>query len=403
MAEIRQYRKVRNRQADNTPPVDKDDDYESKLKNHKRKITRIGIIAGVIMVILIIVLIVSNKKSSYTSYNEESSIRRNDSSYAEYHYFGGHIVRCSKDGIAAISYNGKQLWNSTYEINNISVEYNGSYMAVADLNGNSIYTFDKNGKRSSINTALPILQISVSKAGLVAAILEDRNAYYINMYTIDGEKVCTIKRTIVMDGMPISISVSDDGEKIVAAFTRINGVDVDTNVVFFSFNEVGQTENERIVGGFDYGNELVGKVKFVNASTVIVYGEKTISIYNINEYPELVKSITAVGNIKSVFYNSSYFGMVYYDSENTSDRVAVYNLSGNKVYDEIKPEEITEIKLISDKILMYGENKCYLMNFNGKAIYEDVFEDGIVNLIPIGEETDYIYINQEYIKKIKLK
>ena len=159
-----------------------DDDYESKLKNHKRKITRIGIIAGVIMVILIIVLIVSNKKSSYTSYNEESSIRRNDSSYAEYHYFGGHIVRCSKDGIAAISYNGKQLWNSTYEINNISVEYNGSYMAVADLNGNSIYTFDKNGKRSSINTALPILQISVSKAGLVAAILEDRNAYYINMY-----------------------------------------------------------------------------------------------------------------------------------------------------------------------------------------------------------------------------
>lgn len=151
---------------------------------------------GVILVIVIVIIIINNK-STYSSYKVENKIRRDDGGYAEYVPFGNEILRCSKDGIASHSYSGKTLWNSTYEVNEFTMSMSGNNLAVADIGGSKIYTFNTNGMIESINTALPVLQISVSKAGYVAAVLEDKNVEYINMYSMKEKRFIPSRKLLI--------------------------------------------------------------------------------------------------------------------------------------------------------------------------------------------------------------
>lgn len=50
----------------------------------------------------------------------------------------------------------------------------GNNLAVADIGGSKIYTFNTNGMIESINTALPVLQISVSRQDMWLQCLRTR-------------------------------------------------------------------------------------------------------------------------------------------------------------------------------------------------------------------------------------
>ena len=212
-----------------------------------------------------------------------------------------------------------------------------------------------------------------------------------------------INNVLGLDGVPLSISVSDDREKLVAAFTGVKGNSFKTSVVFYNFNEVGQNENERVVGGYDYGETLVGKVEFINSTTVVAYAEDKISVYRIKEYPELVKEIAIDYNIEHIFSGNSYFGVVHRDDDTDKNILEIYNTSGNLVYSDKFDRSFTGYKFSGDNILIYGENECILSTLKGRIKYKNTFENGISNIIPINGKDEFIYINRDYVEKIKLK
>lgn len=46
---------------------------------------------------------------------------------------------------------------------------------------------------------------------------------------------------------------------------------------------------------------------------MVAYGENKVSLYHINEYPELIKDIEVDYNIDKVFSGESYIGLVHRD------------------------------------------------------------------------------------------
>jgi hypothetical protein len=124
--------------------------------------------------------------------------------------------------------------------------------AVGDINGSKIYIFNKSGLLGSVDTSLSISQIEVASQGVVAAVLEDNNADYINLYNTDGTKIYSVKTTLSGDGYPLDISISDDATKLMASYLYVSGESMKTNVVFYNFSDVGQNETERVVGGFNH-------------------------------------------------------------------------------------------------------------------------------------------------------
>ncbi len=405
MSGIREYRKEKLK---NEVSQDKDgknrSDYDRKLQTHKIRTYGIFVGAGMILIGIIVALIVLKIQNSYSKYVIENTIRRTDSGYAEYFCYENGFVRCSRDGVSYYSFNGTQQWNKPHEINNMSIAQCSGYFAVADIGGNDIHIYSQNGYISTVSTNLPIVKISISNQGLVVAILEDKEADYINMYNQKGEKIYTIKTTVESNGVPTDISVSPDGKKLAVAFTSVKGIELTTSVVFYNFDEVGQNENERIVGGFDsYKNQLIGEVHFLNYKDVVAVAENVISFYTVKEYPKLIKNIEVEHEINQVFYSDNAFGYVYTDTENKRDMLCVFDTGGGKLFEKVIDDGYNSFCFTPSGIMAYGDKKFILMNKKGNDIAGIEFETEISKIIPTDDNKNYLFITTDKIYKIKFK
>ena len=83
--------------------------------------------------------------------------------------------------------------NQTYSMQKPQVKICEDCVAIGDINGNTIYIFNKNGNIGKVDTSLVISQIEVAANGAVAAVLEDNEANYINMYDKEGNKIYSVK------------------------------------------------------------------------------------------------------------------------------------------------------------------------------------------------------------------
>lgn len=376
-----------------------------KIKKHRRNIVIGVLIALVLAAIAGVILYKYLDGRTYSSYTISTSYNRDDTETAQYKEYGSGYVRYSNDGITYIDRKNNPIWNETYSMQKPQVKECGDCIAVGDINGSSIYIFDKNGLKGTVDTSLAISQIEVGSQGVVVAVLEDNTANYINMYNTDGSKVYSIKTTLEGDGYPLDISISDDATKLIASFVYVSGEEMKTNVVFYNFSEVGQNETERVVGGFNhYDNTIVADVEFVNDTTAVAVGENVVSIYNIKEYPSLSKEINIENSIENVFWSSKYIGLILDNSE-TGDlyKLVVYDLSGNKVTEKTFSTQYDEIKFDSDSILLCSSNVWSVMNMNGKVLTTQTVELPIDTVLTTGSRGSYVLINSKYIQNIRMK
>ena len=257
----------------------------------------------------------------------------------------------------------------------------------------------------SIDTSLNITQIEVTRQGLVAAVLEDNEANYINLYDSQGQKIYSVKTSLAGDGYPLDISVSEDGTKLVASYLYVSGESMKTNVVFYNFSEVGQNETERIVGGFNhYGDTIVGDVFFMDDKTAVAVGENVISIYKIKEYPKLYKEITVDNEIERVVFSDEYIGVVQ-KNEDSGDiyKMVVYNSTGGKECQVSFSTQCDRIRLDGRTIVMNNESVFILMNFKGKELARIQTELPIAGLLTTGKRGNYILVSSKYVQFISLK
>lgn len=376
-----------------------------KIRKHRRNVIIGAVIVIIIAIIAGVLLFRYLDGRTYSSYNILSSFNRDDTETASYVEYGSGYIRYSNDGIAYIDRKNNTIWNETYSMQKPQVKQCGESVAVGDINGSSIYIFNKEGLLGKVDTSLTISQIEVGSQGVVVAVLEDNTANYINMYNTDGSKIYSVKTTLEGDGYPLDISISEDAKKLIASFVYVSGEEMKTNVVFYNFSEVGQNKTERVVGGFNhYDNTLVPDVEFVNQTTAVAVGENIISIYNIKEYPTLSKEISVENTIEHVFWGSKYIGLVLDNSENGDlYKMVVYDLSGSIVFQTTFSTQYDSIKFDSDSILMSSSNVFSVMNMYGKLLTTQTVELPIDTVLTTGSRGSYVLINSKYIQNIKLK
>lgn len=379
------------------------DQYDSRIKKHKGRVRLIIILICLVLVAAAAISIVKKTKSSYGSFKILSTLVREDSGFAEIVRFGNSYVKYGRDGAACWDLDGNSRWNYAYQLNQPCIDICGEYMVIAGVDDNKVYLFDGDGYVADISTGLSIMQVNVSSQGLIVAMVDDSDATHINMYDKDGSKIFDVKATMEGEGAPVSIAVSDDGEKLVVSFTAVEGQQLKTSVVFYNFGVVGQSQNERIVGGFDiYGGQIVSKVEFINTDTAVAFGQQTISFYNIKEYPKHLADVSIDYEIKKILYSSDNVGLLYTD-ENNRNRIDIFNASGEKIQTVDVPDGYTNYAFSDSALMMYNDESCRLVDFRGKEIFKYTFDDGITELIPVSGNNRYIYITPGKIMTIELK
>lgn len=388
-----------------THETEDDEIVKHRIKKHRRHMVIIAVI-GVIVIALAVVLVMRLIDGYvFTSYSVTGSLNREDIESSGYIAYGDGYIRYSNDGAAYYTAKGKALWNQTYSMQKPQVKICEDCVAIGDINGNTIYIFNKNGNIGKVDTSLVISQIEVAANGAVAAVLEDNEANYINMYDKEGNKIYSVKTTLAGDGYPLDISISNDSAKLIASYVYVSGEEIKTNVVFYNFSEVGQNETERVVGGFNHYNDvLVGDVQFLSNNIAVAVGENVISIYKIKEYPSLEKEIQIDNTIDRVFFGTDYIGLVLDNSDSGElYKMVVYNFSGSKVCEAEFGTQVDNIQFDGSSVVMNNSTSFSVFNLKGKNVANMSFDMPASKVLPTGTRGEYILINTKYIQNIKLK
>lgn len=383
-----------------------DEEYiKEKIKRHRRNVLVASGITAVMAILLVIIALFLLDGRTYSGYAVMSSVNRDDTESADYEAFADGYIRYSNDGASYYNSKGTAVWNQTFSMQNPQIKICGEWAAIGDINGSTIYMFGTQGMVGSVDTSLSISQIEVAERGIVAAVLEDTTANYINLYNTDGTKIYTVKTTLAGDGYPLDISISEDATKLIASYLYVSGESIKTNVVFYNFSEVGQNETERVVGGFNhYDSTIVGDVQFLNSTTAVAVGEDVLSIYHIKEYPSLSKEITIDSEIERVFFNSSYIGIVVKNSESGDIyKLSVYDTSAKEVCKTTFNTQYDTIRFDGKSVIMSNTSTFTLMNLKGKILTNQNFDLPIESVLPTGNRGRYVMVNAKYIQNIRLE
>lgn len=381
-----------------------ENEIKHKVINRRKRIIIISVIIVAAIIAAVFAISAFIDGITYKDYSVMKSVNRDDTDTTMYMGYADGYVRYSNDGISYYKNSGKVIWNQTYSMQNPKVSICGNSIAVADINGSSAYSFNTSGQVGKADTSMPILQIEVSDSGKMAAVLEDNNANYINMYDTNGEKIYSVKTTLSGDGYPIDISISSDAKKLIASFIKVSGDEIKTNVVFYNFSDVGKNETERVVGGFNYDDIIVGDVKFVNDTTAVAVGENVVSIYKIKEYPSLEHTINIDNEIQKIFCSDQYIGLVLDNSESGDPyKLVVYNISGKHIFDTTFGIQYTDMQFDGKSVVISNASTFVLLNMSGKKLADISFDMPVINVLPTGARGSYTIVNSKYIQSIKLK
>lgn len=394
--------------------------YLRKFRRLKREGQSSGIVLGIratlkktsirwIIAVLVVAILVSgiylyNKYSTYKDYSVIKSTKIESGAGSKYIPFGDFVVRYSSDGISYFD-EKETIWDEAYEMKAPVVDVCGSYLAICDKNTNDIYLYNESGKQGKITTSYPIIKLEVAEQGVVTALLEDKNANYIEVYDKSGKRLVSHKTLIDENGYPLNFSLSDDGTKMLVSYLTINNGIINNKILFYNFSKAGKNASDRVVGSFgQYKETIVPLVQFVSNNYAIAVGENILSIYKMKSKPSIQKEVSFKDEIQKVFYSEDYVGIVFKNTDSKKPcRVEVYNLHGNRVMKSDLDMEFDTIKFVDKNVIMYNDMNCQIISFKGVKKFEHNFKEEITDIIPTGGSRTYLLMTNSVIEKIRLK
>ena len=373
---------------------------EDKSRNLKIKvITIIGIVCALLLAIYLFCVY-----RTYNNYKVRKTIKIETGTNSQYQAFGEFVVKYSNDGISYI--NGTEtIWNEAYEMKSPIVDVCGDYLAIADKNSNTIYIFNKKGKGGEVNTSYPIIKIEVAQQGVVAALLEEASANYIELYDKEGNLIVSHKSLLSENGFPLSFSISNDGEKMMTSYLSIKEGSTENQVIFYNFSNVGKDEVDRVVGTFNqYGETIVPAVYFVSNEDAIAIGDNVLTIYKMKEKPTIRKEIKFDKEIQKVFYNEKYVGLIFENSKgDTPYKMEVYSLSGEKIMSKEIEMNLDHVKFAGKNVLMYDDVTCELISLKGVVKFKHVFTKQLDAIVPMESTNTFLLMTKNKIEEISLR
>ena len=343
----------------------------------------------------------------YKGYKVVKSAETNYENTASYVQFAGNLLKYTPDGVSYINANGDTVWSAGINMLMPMAVTSGDYAVIADMSGNSVCVFNTSGQVSNLTMPYAICDVDVASQGAFAVMLESDKTNYVNLYDKNGNAVYEMQTTLDKSGYPLDMTISDDGRKLFTSYINIAGNSVQDNLAAYNFGDVGQNSNaDRMVGGYMFENEVVPKVEFIENDTVATFGTKTISIYDMKEKPSFKTDIKFENEIRSVFYNKDYIGVIQDNQEETSEhmyKVQVYDLKGNKKFDDYIDFPYSNVYAADKEIIISGGNNCLIYRKDGSVKFDGTLSGNINSIVPSGNHLEYIVVYDTVTETIKLK
>ncbi len=392
MSNIRAYRK------------EKEGDYREKIRQHKlSQLRAVGIVAG-ILIFTALSLFLYHKLRVYTDYTVKTVAERNESSSGTIVLLGENIVSYSKDGAACVDTKGNQVWNQTYEMQKPLADVTGDCIAITDYNGRSIYVMNSEKILGTISTNMPVKNVAVSEKGIVAAVLEDGNTTWINIYDIKGNILVYSKTKMSNSGYPVEVAMSPSANLMAVSYLYVDSGAMRSSVGFYNFGEVGQNELHNYVSGYNYSDTIVPYVKFIDEETAVAVADDRIMFYKGSQKPAVLGETLLSAEILSVYQSEDYIGLVFENlSGETRYYMDIYNADGEKEETIEFNCDYTDVVITEDTIIVYNKNEWNVYTLSGRIKFQGTYETRIRKIVPTDNISEYIIVTDDTIESVTLK
>lgn len=389
-------------------PVPRSIKYKGTKRGQDRKrkliLMILAIVVGVIIVAGVTVFLVLHFRQ-FKGYKVTSTIElTNSDQHIAYYPFLKGYVKVAGDGVTYFDKNGI-TWTESYEMSQPIADICGSYIVVADMKATDVYLFDESGLLNRITLSHSIIDVEVSKQGVIAVATDEKESNYIEIVDKTGNELITAKSVFSSSGYLSDIALCDDGSKLVATFISASAGYVESKVVFYDFSKSNAGE-DMIVGGFNqYESIILTNVQFMEDNKVSVVGNSGFSIYDFSSTPQLIyEDLDFTWQIQSLFFDKKHIGLIVLD-ENIDNNycIKVYNLKGKLEVDKGFDFAYNTAAFASSNVLLYASNDCEIYSFAGIKRFSYSFENRIAYMLSIGNEEKFIYAKADCTEFIKLK
>ncbi len=355
------------------------DKNQTIFKSDKINIKQISIVAFIFLIIITIIFSIRFIRFNVVEMLWKTSVTKGSDSInnksVRYSGFRNGLMRISNDGITYINDRGVVKYIVSYNMKEPIYEFNDNYFVIADRNGYEFYIFDKDGLTGSNFLKNAIQKISISNDGIVYILQTDEESSYINVFRSNGKEIdISIKSSLTNDGMPIDLSVSDDGTELSVAYTCLSNNNIYSKATYYNFADAGKNANsKRIVGEFidEFNDKLLARTHFFdNKFSCLVYesGIYFVSLAN-KSNPVVINNIEFEYKIKSIAYNKEYISFVFDNNE-----LMVISKDGSIVSKRKIDFEYENFYLSDNYIIFIYGNRVIIYDAKGRMIFDKELE-----------------------------
>lgn len=398
MADIKNYLKEKEKRTQNQTT------YKDKIRKHKMTTVYRVMLVLIALGAVAALIMIQYQRHIYTGYDIISSIARQTASESTDMRLQNSILTYSKDGAHCTDSKGDVKWNQTYEIQDIKIETCQNVVAIGNYNGREIYIQNTEKQLGTINTTMPIRNLTVSATGIVTAVLADTDVTWVNTYNAEGENIFSGQVRMQNSGYPGAISLSPNGELLGVSYVYVDAGVLKSDVAFYNFGAVGDNYSDQLVSVYSYSDLLVPEIQFMNDSTAFAVGDSRLMIYTGDQKPVSAAEHLYDQEVQSVFYSDKYIGLVFIsDKEDYRYRFDVFDSSAEKVGSYYFNIEYTDIFFGQDNFTVYNETECIIMTFDNVEKYNGYFSKAVNLMLPTGTAYKYLLVTDNSIDTIQLK
>ena len=367
----------------------------------KKRWKKTALIAAVVAALAVGVYLLINLQT-YTSARALDTYTVSGASGSAYEQFADGVLKYSRDGISYLNQHGEEMWNQPYQMKNPVVDVNGSSAAVADKGGNAVLVFNEEGVRGETQTNLPIERVRVSEQGIVSVILTDENEARVLCYDAAGNLLVENKTSMNGTGYPLDVALSPDGETMQVLYIYTEAGAVKSRVIYYNFGESGEEKTDHLVAQMEYEDTVMASGFFMDENISVAVGDNRLTIYRGGNVPEETENIEIKKQIKSVFHNEKYIGMVLKNEGKEGYELRLYNTRGQVAMSENFTGDYSHVKLCGSQVIMYDGKNCSIFTRGGIRKFDGEMNSNILEIFPVPGVNKYIVMNENGLEVVRL-
>lgn len=370
---------------------------ERRKKRRRRAAIRLGILLLVVVGIYLLITL-----QTYTKVRISDTFAIGEASSSSYAEFESGFLKYSRDGISYLNQKGEEQWNQSYQIKKPTVIVGNSAALVYDQGGNTIEVITKEGVKGEIETNMPIEHAAVSSQGIVGAILKNSESAMVMCYDAKGNVLVEHKSSISGTGYPINVALSNDGNTMEVLYLYTQDGKITSKILYYNFGTAGEEKTDHIVSEKEYSDTIMSSAFFMDENTSVAVGDNLLAIYSGTETPRESTTIKIDGEIKNVFHNNKYIGLIVKNKNESGYELRLYKASGKEVLSKSIVDTYDKVKISAGQVILYDGKKCSIYKINGIHRFEGSMDSDILEILPVSGVNRYVVMTADGLDLVRL-